>query len=85
MRTLLILLIGIVAVWLLVRYCPRAHRRPAAAAFSLAWLVACGWNLAIGLSHGYALGEELAIHAVLFAIPVGLAWWRLGRRAPPAS
>ncbi|SEL97048.1 hypothetical protein [Halomonas caseinilytica] len=85
MRTLLILLIGIVAVWLLVRYCPSAHRRPAVVAFALVWLVACGWNLAIGLSHGYALGEELAIHAVLFGIPVGLAWWRLWRRVPPSA
>lgn len=85
MRTLLILLIGVVVVWLLARHVPRARRRLAAVLFSLVWLVACAWNLGIGLSHGYALGEELAIHAVLFALPVGLAWWCLGRRpsSPP--
>lgn len=82
MRTILILLVGIVAVWLLARYGPNARRRSVAVIFALVWLGACAWNLSIGLSHGYALSEELGIHAVLFGIPAGMAWWYLWRRAP---
>ncbi|MFG6176932.1 hypothetical protein ACGTN6_06795 [Halomonas sp. THAF12] len=80
MRTLFILLIGIVAVWLLAQYWPQARRRLGAVIFSVVWLIVCVWNLSIGLSHGYALGEEMAIHAVLFVMPVGFAWRWLWHR-----
>ncbi len=77
MRTLLIIALGVAAVLLLLRYCPVARRVPAMVGFSLVWLAVCAWNLSIGLSHGYGLGEELLVHAVLFGVPVALGWWRV--------
>ncbi|ALM54777.1 hypothetical protein AR456_16995 [Halomonas huangheensis] len=80
MRSLVIIVVGVVVVWLLVSYLPLAWRRKAMWAFSLVWVLLCAWNLNIGLSHGYALGEELLMHAFLFGIPVVFGWWRVIRQ-----
>lgn len=79
MRTLLIIALGVAAVLLLLRYCPLVRRVPAMVGFSLVWLAVCAWNLSVGLSHGYPLGEELLVHVVLFGVPVALGWWRVRR------
>jgi len=76
---LLIIAIGVVIVLLLLRFCPKSRQYLAMWIFSLAWMALCAWNLNIGLSQGYALGEELLVHAFLYGIPVGLGWWRVCR------
>ncbi|QEM83271.1 MULTISPECIES: hypothetical protein [Halomonas] len=77
MRSLLIIAMGIILLALLLWRYTGAKRRSAMWIFSLVWLGVCGWNLNLGLSHGYALGEELLVHAFVYGIPVGLGWWRV--------
>ena len=42
------------------------------------WVAAAGWNLAIGVRHGYTVGEELPIALVVFAVPAvaAILTWR---------
>lgn len=82
MRTLIIIVIGLVIAAAVLRFAPAAHRLLAAGVFTAAWLVVTILNLKTGLSHGYTLAEELPIHAVLFGVPVVAAWlwiWWAGR------
>lgn len=73
MRTLIIILIGLALLALLLFVSKPGKRSQAALAFIGVWLVASGVNLGIGLSHGYSLAEELAVHAALFGIPAVVA------------
>ena len=46
------------------------------------WLVAAGFNLSIGVRHGYTVTEELPIALVVFGVPAAIAaaiWWRFSR------
>lgn len=83
MRTVIIiaigLLIGLVAVYL----SRPAARRVGASVFALTWLLVTAFNLRTGLSHGYALQEELPIHLLIFFVPVLAAWWLARRRRGP--
>lgn len=83
MRTAILLLIGLAALGLFLGLAKPARRRAAALAFVVLWLLVIGWNLSLGLSHGYSLREELPIQAVLFGVPALAAWW-FARRTPRA-
>jgi hypothetical protein len=78
-RTLVFIVIGLVVAFLAVWLAKPAWRRPAAGGFTVAWLVAVLWNLRTGMSHGYSLQEEAPIQAVIFALPVLVAWWMAWR------
>lgn len=82
MRTLILIVIGLVLATMLLRLAPAAWRTTAAALFTLLWLAISAWNLRTGLSHGYTLAQELPVHVPLFGVPVTLAWglWWLARR-----
>ncbi len=46
------------------------------------WLLAAGFNLSVGVEHGYSLAEELPIALVVFGVPAGIAaviWLRFAR------
>lgn len=73
MRSLIIIATGLIAGLLIVRLSAVPHRILAVCLFSGAWLLACAYNLRLGLSHGYSLGEELPIHLVLYGVPVAAA------------
>lgn len=75
MRTLVLILIGLVVLALMTGLSRPARRPLAVLVFVGLWLVACAINLAIGLSHGYSLAEELGIHLVLFGVPAAAAWF----------
>lgn len=81
MRTAILLFVGLALLGLFLRLAKPARRRAAALAFVVLWLLVIGWNLSLGLSHGYSLQEELPIQAALFGIPALAAWW-LARRTP---
>lgn len=83
MRTAILLLIGLAVLGLFLGLAKPARRRAAALAFVVLWLLVIGWNLSLGLSHGYSLREELPIQAALFGIPALAAWW-FARRTPRA-
>lgn len=83
MRTAILLLIGLAVLGLFLGLAKPARRRAAALAFVVLWLLVIGWNLSLGLSHGYSLREELPIQAVLFGVPALAAWW-FARRTPRA-
>ncbi len=60
---------------------------PAAAAtaalwFIAFWLIAAGFNLMIGVRHGFTVIEELPIALVVFGVPAAAAaaiWWKFSR------
>lgn len=83
MRTLVLLVIGLVLVAVFLRLAGPERRRPAALIFMAAWLTVIGWNFSLGLSHGYSLMEALPIQALLFGVPALAAWW-FSRPAPDA-
>jgi hypothetical protein len=75
MRTLVLLVIGLVLVALFLGLVNHERRRLAALIFMGVWLTVIGWNFSLGLSHGYSLLEELPIQALLFGVPALAAWW----------
>jgi hypothetical protein len=84
MRTLILIVAGLLLAFACLRFAPPAMRRLMAIVFSLAWLLVVGWNLRTGLSHGYTLEEELPIQAAIFLVPAILAFWLGFRRSPRA-
>ena len=82
MRTLVLVVVGLLLAAGVLRFAPLAWRTAAVGVFTLVWLAACALNLRIGLSHGYTLAQEFPIHAVLFGVPVAAAWgaWLWMRR-----
>lgn len=78
MRTLIIIIIGLVVVALILRFTLPAKRVVLGGMFTAGWLIATLLNLRTGLSHGYTLTEELPIHLVLFTIPVAVYWLYVG-------
>ena len=74
MRTLVLIVIGLVFMALAMWLTKPARRTTTAWLFSVGWLLATLWNLYTGMSHGYSLQEELPIQAAIFAIPVIGAW-----------
>lgn len=81
MRTLVLLVIGLLLAALVAWVPAGRRRRIAAGGFGVLWLAVVGWNLATGLSHGYTLGEELPIQVLILLPPIVLAAW-LGGRTP---
>ena len=82
MRTVLVTLAGFALLAMLLAVVPRPRRRAAAGGFIFLWLVVCAVDLGIGvLRAGYGLGEELAVHAVIFGLPAAAALWNV-RRTP---
>ncbi|NQD95123.1 hypothetical protein HP532_20950 [Pseudomonas sp. CrR25] len=82
MRTLILVVLGLVLAMLVLRFTPAAHRILVCALFTLLWLGVSALNLRIGLSHGYTLAQELPVHALIFGMPTlaaWAAWWWLGR------
>lgn len=74
MRTLIIVVAGLMLAVLILRLTPAPQRTLAAVAFSALWFVAAAWNLRVGLSHGYTFAQELPIHVVLYGVPTAAAW-----------
>ena len=74
MRTLIIIVAGLLLMALSMWLAKPARRTMAAWLFTTAWLLVTLWNLFTGMSHGYSLQEELPIQAVIFSIPVISAW-----------
>ena len=52
--------------------------------FIVVWLLVTGFNLSIGVRHGYSVADELPIALLVFAVPAAAAailWLRLTRSA----
>jgi hypothetical protein len=75
MRTLIFIVVGLLLVGIAMWLARPGKRRAVAAVFSVGWLAAVLWNLRTGMSHGYSLQEELPIQAVIYLVPVVVAWW----------
>ncbi|MCH8544866.1 MAG: hypothetical protein LAT61_14990 [Alcanivorax sp.] len=74
MRTLILVVIGLLLAAAALRLAPPVYRTAAAGVFTLVWLGVCSWNLRLGLSHGYSMAVELPIHLLLFGLPAAAAW-----------
>lgn len=82
MRTLLLILVGLLAVAAAMWAGGPSRRLPVACGFAVAWLGVVAWNLRTGLSHGYSLREELPIQLLIYALPVAAAAWAWLRSRP---
>jgi hypothetical protein len=77
--------LGLLALFLLVgRYLDRSAAAVAHAAlwFIVVWLIATGFNLSIGVRHGYSVAEELRSPSSSLRYPAAAAavvWFRLTR------
>ncbi|WP_379655470.1 hypothetical protein [Pseudoxanthomonas sp. UC19_8] len=74
MRTLILIVAGLLIALGVVLRMPARLRRQGAIGFTVLWLLAVLWNLRTGLAHGYTLEEEAPIQALIFLVPVVLAW-----------
>lgn len=74
MRTLALIVMGLVVLALAMWLTKPAKRVTTAWWFSAAWLLVTLWNLDTGMSHGYTLQEELPLQIAIFVIPVLGAW-----------
>lgn len=79
MRSLLIILAGLGLLALALWLAPGNRRSLVALVFVGFWLASSAANLAVGLSHGYSLREELLVHLFLFGIPASAAAWACWR------
>ena len=70
MRTLIIIVAGLLLMALAMWLAKPAKRTRVAGFFTAAWLMVTLWNLFTGMSHGYSLQEELPIQLLIFSIPV---------------
>jgi hypothetical protein len=79
MHTIIVIGIGLVllaAFMLATRHFGGGTTRAAATGavwFIPFWLLATGFNLSIGVRHGYSLSEELLIALVVLVVPAGIA------------
>ncbi len=71
MRTLIVILIGLILSFLFVWGSGYFNKTKTTGIliFLIIWLVFCIFDLIIGVRAGYSVGEELGIHTVIFALP----------------
>lgn len=74
MRTLILIVAGLLIALGVVLRMPARLRRQGVIGFTVLWLLAVLWNLRTGLAHGYTLEEEAPIQTLIFLVPVALAW-----------
>lgn len=72
MRTVIIVLAGIIMgmVWLWLSRRIKLSQNLALGIFAVIWLGLCGWNMAVGVSHGYGVMEEVPFLLANFIVPL---------------
>jgi hypothetical protein len=91
MRTAAMIVVGVVlaiAFDLIVAALKRrghATGTDAGRLFITIWLGIMVVDFYVGVSEGNAIPLELGVHALLFLVPAGLAWWLSRRRAQPPT
>jgi hypothetical protein len=87
MRTLTLILIGLVVLALCAGLARLAGRAPAVGArwFLPFWAAASLYNLYLGMSHGYTLTYELPFLALVFGVPAVAALAIMRWLNPPRS
>jgi hypothetical protein len=91
MRTAAMILVGVVLAivfdlvvsWLKRR--GRARETDGGRLFILIWLGIMAVDFYAGVSEGNSVSLEIGVHALLFAVPAGAAWWLSRRRRTPPS
>lgn len=73
MRTLIFIAAGLAVLALLMLQTKPSARAKVALGFILAWSVVSAVNFGVGLSHGYSIADELAVHAFLWGLPAAAA------------
>jgi hypothetical protein len=85
LRTLLVIVVGIAVLFAVIAIVSALNKgrsgKPidGSITFIWLWLVFAITDCYVGVSAGHTLGLELAIHALVFAVPAALAW-HLSRR-----
>jgi len=87
MRTLLVIVIGIAFAVAFQRVAAKVNKRYGARKidggywFIGLWLAFTLVDFAVGVAAGHGALLEVAIHALVFAVPAALAWYLSRRRA----
>jgi len=90
MRTLLMIVVGVALAFAFDAAGVILKRRGSVRAFDgarlfvLIWLGIVVVDFGFGVAAGYAVLFELAVHALIFVVPAGVAWYLRGRREPLA-
>lgn len=85
MRTLIIVVIGILVGLLTMWIMRKARKSPRTAflTFAILWFAFCAWNMWVGISSaGYAMTEELPFLAINVLVPLAVVFAlrkRIGR------
>ena len=88
MRTLLMIVVGVALAFAFDAAGVILKRRGSVRAFDgarlfvLIWLGIVVVDFGFGVAAGYAVLFELAVHALIFVVPAGVAWYLRGRREP---
>ena len=91
MRTFLVIVIGVALAFAFDAAAAALKKRSATRAidggpwFIGIWLVVSTVDFGVGVQTGHAVSLELAVHALIFAVPAALAWYLSRRRRPPGA
>ena len=81
MRTLIVIVIGIAVLFIFIAVAAALSKRrtgkslDGAMTFVWLWFAFVVVDCYVGVSAGHGLVMELLIHALVFALPAGLAWY----------
>ncbi len=87
MRTVIVVIVGIAIGLALLWLLRRQRNAPATGllVFGCLWLLACLYNLSVGVSHGYTVAAEMPYLLVNYLVPMGVVWAlrnRIGKLHP---
>ena len=86
MRTLIVIVIGVVLAFAFDAIAAAINKRRVAHGIDGGWLFIWAWLLisvadfGVGVATGHPVLAEVAIHALIFIVPAGVAWYLSRRR-----
>jgi hypothetical protein len=89
MRTLIVIVIGIALAFAFDTITAAVNNRRVTRGVDGGWLFIWAWMLVavadfgVGVATGHPVFAEIAIHALIFVIPAGVAWYLSRRRETP--
>jgi hypothetical protein len=89
MRTFIVIVIGVALAFAFDAIAAAVNSRRVTRGIDGGWLFIWAWLLiavadfGVGVVSGHPVFTEVAIHALIFVVPAGVAWYLSRRREPP--
>jgi hypothetical protein len=89
MRTLIVIVIGVALAFAFDAIAAAINQRRVTRGIDGGWLFIWAWLLVtvadfgVGVATGHPMLAEIAIHALIFVVPAGVAWYLSRRRETP--